>query len=238
VGRDVVGFGSSVEISGPVTGDVTAFGETVTILGPARIGGSVVAHVPDESALRVAPDATVSGNVSTQIEGPRHGPAARKPAASIGAYVARFAAAFIAGAFFLWLLPLLRTAQLENGTDALISGGVGLLTLVAVPIASIIVAITIIGLPIAFVALVLWIAAIYFAKILLAHFLGKTILSMRVEAPRFVLALAVGLVLVFILISVPLVGGVLNFLLTIVGLGMIVEQLWRHFQRSPSRSTA
>jgi cytoskeletal protein CcmA (bactofilin family)/predicted anti-sigma-YlaC factor YlaD len=238
VGRDVVGFGSSVEISGPVAGNVTAFGETVTILGPARIGGNVVAHVPDESALRVASDATVTGNVSTRIEGPRHGPAAKKPAATVGGYVVRFAAAFIAGAFVLWLLPLLRTAHLENGTDALISGGVGLLTLVAVPIASIIVAITIIGLPIAFVAIVLWIAAVYFAKILLAYFLGKTILSMRLDGPHFVLALAVGLVLVFILISVPFIGGVLSFLFTIVGLGMIVEQLWRHFHRSPAGSIA
>lgn len=234
VGRDVVGFASSVEVSGPVGRDVRAYGETVTILGPARVSGNVIAHVPDESALRVAPDATVSGNVSTETEAPRHGPGARKPATSIGGYVARFAAAFIAGALILWLLPLLRTAHLENGTDALISAGVGLLTLVAVPIASVIVAITIIGLPVAFVAIVLWIAAIYFAKILLAHFLGRTILTMRLEQPHFALSLAVGLVLVFILISVPFVGGVLNFLLTIVGLGMIVEQLWRHFQRNPA----
>jgi cytoskeletal protein CcmA (bactofilin family) len=234
VGRDVVGFGSSVEISGPVGGDVTAYGETVTILGPAKINGNVVAHVPDESALRVAPDATVSGNVSTQIEGPRHGRETTKPVASVGGYVARFAAAFIAGGLLLWLLPLLRTAHLENGTDALISGGVGLLTLVALPVAALIVAITIIGLPIAFVAIVLWIAAVYFAKILLAHFLGKTILDMRLDQPHFLLALAVGLVLVFILISVPFVGGVLNFLLTIVGLGMIVEQFWRYFRRSPA----
>ncbi|HEU4620167.1 MAG TPA: hypothetical protein VFV10_19175 [Gammaproteobacteria bacterium] len=233
VGRDVVGFGSSVEVSGPVARNVTAFGETVRILGPAHVGGNVVAHVPDESALSVAPDATVSGEISKMVE-TRHGPrVAEKPAATFGGYVVRFAAAFIVGALVLWLLPLLRTADFENGTDALIAGGVGFLTLVCVPIAAVVLAITIIGLPIAFVAIVLWIAAIYFAKILLAHFLGRTILRTRIPSPHFALALAVGLVLVFILISVPLVGGVLNFLLTIVGLGMLVEQTWRHFHESP-----
>lgn len=230
IGRDATSFAQNVEIGGSVADNLRAFGGTVTVLGPARIGGDVIAHVSEESNLRIAPDATISGTVRTE---PTPSAIAGRPSVvwSFVGQIVRFAAAIAAGLLVLWLLPSLRNAYLESGVDAVITAGVGLLALVGVPLVAIVVGITIIGLPIALAGLALWVAAVYFAKILFAHFLGRVVLRERSAEPDFALALAVGLALVIIVINIPFIGGVLNFILTIVGLGMIVEQIYHRLHR-------
>jgi cytoskeletal protein CcmA (bactofilin family) len=231
IGRDATSFAQNVEVSDSVAGDLRAFGETVTVLGPARIGGDVIAHVPEESDLRIAPGATVAGTVRTEPT-PAEARAGRPGVAwSVAVQIVRFAAAIAAGLLVLWILPSLRSAYLESGVDALIAAGVGLLALVCVPVVAIVVGITIIGLPIALTGLALWLAAVYFAKILFAHFLGRVVLRERIEGPHFALALAVGLALVLIVINIPFIGGLLNLILTLVGLGMLVEQIYHLLHR-------
>jgi hypothetical protein len=90
---------------------------------------------------------------------------------------------------------------------------------------AVIIAITVIGLPLSFITIVAWLTAWYLAKIVLAHLIGRSILAGRSEHSGLVPALFVGLIIVIIAINLPFLGGVLNLLATILGLGLMA-QLW------------
>lgn len=227
VGRDLLGFAQEIELGGSVGGSLTAYANRLTLLAPARVAGNLTAHLPEEDRLTVSPGAVIGGSVETKIRERRED---RTGYTSAGYYVAQvlwYAAAFVTGLILLALVPGLRRVSVGDVTQTLIAGGVGLVALVAVPIIAVLVAITIIGIPVALLALALWLAALYLAKIVLAHVVGTRILEASGSTRHFTVALAVGLLLVLLLVELPFIGGLLNFLLTICGLGLLMLFLWR-----------
>ena len=70
-----------------------------------------------------------------------------------------------------------------------------------------------------------WLTAWYLAKIVLAHVIGRSMLANRGDNQGLVSTLFVGLIIVTIAINLPFLGGVLNLLATILGLGLMA-QLW------------
>ena len=235
VGRDLYGFAGEVEATGRVGGDLVAHAGTLRVREPARIEGDVIAHVSSENAVSVSPG-TVAGDVLTRLRSEAEG-RERRGSEGVGAFLAgqavRFGAAFVTGLILLWLVPPIGRISLDTPGETVTSAGVGLVALVAVPIIALMTAITLIGLPIAILAVLAWLAALYLAKILVAHLIGKIVLDRTGRPAHFALALLVGLLLVFVAINIPLIGGLLNFVLTITGLGMIVVFVWGLFQERP-----
>lgn len=224
VGRDLYGFAGTVGIGGNIGRDVNAYGESIRVLPRARIGGDVVAHVETQSALSVSPGAAIDGEVRTEIE---EQPTATEHFGSfLWGQALRFGGAFVTGLLLLWLVPPLQRLSLAGAGEIVTAAGAGLIALVAVPIIAVMTAITLIGLPIAIVGFLMWLVGIYFAKIVLAHVVGRRLLGRRDRAPHFALALLVGLVLVLIAVNIPFLGLLINFLLTITGLGLLVVFLW------------
>jgi len=99
--------------------------------------------------------------------------------------------------------------------------GIGFLVLVATPIAALIVAITLIGLPLALISVALWLIAIYLAKIFVAAWIGEGLVHSGTQVRSLALPLLVGLVIVFVAINLPYIGGILHFLVILLGLGMV-----------------
>ena len=106
--------------------------------------------------------------------------------------------------------------------DWLKAGGIGFITLVTVPVAFIILAVTIIGLPVALLSLALWGAGIYLSKIVVAEFVGRSILK-----TRNAVSLLAGLVLVVVAVDLPWIGGLINFLLILLGLGALAVSIYK-----------
>jgi hypothetical protein len=104
---------------------------------------------------------------------------------------------------------------------------------VAVPIIAVLVAATIIGIPVAMLGLLLWLAGLYLAKVVLAHVIGARLVDMSGNPRHFAVALAIGLLLVMVAVNLPFIGGLLNFVLTICGLGLLVLFVWRTFRDEP-----
>ena len=96
------------------------------------------------------------------------------------------------------------------------------------------VALTLIGIPIGIFGVLLWMVGLYLAKIVVGNFVGVRLLDSGGESPHFTVPLAVGLALVIIAVNLPLVGGVINFLLTILGLGLLVVYLYGARWRVPT----
>ena len=112
-----------------------------------------------------------------------------------------------------------------DGKESIKTAGIGFLVLVTVPIVAVIIAITVVGLPLSFSTITAWLTAWYLAKIVFAHLVGRSVLASRSDNSGLALVLFVGLIIVTIAINLPFLGGVLNLLATILGLGLMV-QLW------------
>ena len=235
IGRDAVGFAADVDVGGAVEGDVTAFAERVNLRDGARVGGDVVANVQREENVSVASGATIGGELRTQINRNQRGADADGSDGSIGGWIVgkvlRFAAAFIAGLLLLWLVPAMRRLSVGTAGETLTAAGIGLITLISVPVIALLVAVTIIGLPVAFVGIVFWVIGLYFAKIVVANLVGRRLLQRAGREGHFATPLALGLVLVLVVVSIPFIGGIANFLLTITGFGMLVIFLGGVFRR-------
>ena len=97
-------------------------------------------------------------------------------------------------------------------------------SLVAVPGVAVLVAFTLIGLPLAAIAIVLWLIALYLAQIVVAYVVGARLL--RGRGSHYAALLALGLAVVMLVVNVPFLGGLVSFLLTICGLGLLALFLW------------
>ena len=146
-----------------------------------------------------------------------------------------FVGAFVVGWLLFTLAPSLGRMALGGGKESVKTAGIGFLVLITVPIAAIIIAITVVGLPLSFITIMAWLTAWYLAKIVIAHLVGRSVLASRGDNQGLVSALFVGLIIVTIAINLPFLGGVMNLLATILGLGLMV-QFWLHRRSSNDRS--
>jgi len=248
VGGDAAGFGNEThmngklghsfyafgmaDIAGSVGRNATFRGANISVLPSARITGDLTSYVPRAENVHVDPGAMIGGKQSVEL--PKPGPSRY---ATFGFYFSQLlhvAAAFVAGFLLLLIAPSLRRLGFSDIISVLKSGGIGFLLVFATPIAALCVAITVIGLPLAFVGFVTWLLGLYLAKIVVANFIGRTLLASQGDRMTSVaLGLLVGLVLIFIAINLPYVGGLIHFVLVLIGFGALAMNLYGSIQAAP-----
>lgn len=205
------GAAGNFRIDGTIAGNVDAgagtiaLGETAVVDGNLRYGGE----------LRRADSARVGGEV---IEEPRF--VAPMFPEWIGAVYAFFAN-LVLGVVLLLAMPRFSADVADRAiTDPLRSGGVGLLAVIAIPIALFVLMVTIVGIPLAIAGmfafgLLLWIATVYGRFVV-----GTWLLGLANTENRW-LALLLGLLVIGIVAQIPGLGGLLVLLVTVLGLGAI-----------------
>ena len=223
VGEDLYAFGETVELGGTLGQDLEAFAARVRLLGEAKVGGDVRYRTDNEDDLQVADAAQVGGEV-VFLGVPE--PLRDRSRYATGAFylweLAWLAGGFIVGLVFLWLVPGARSLSLGAGVDALKTSGVGLLTLVGVPIMAVLAGITLIGLPLSLIVILAWALALYLAQIVVASMVGRMLLS---GSDSLAWTLLAGLVVVTVAVNLPFIGGIISVVLTIVGVGLLVQYL-------------
>jgi hypothetical protein len=224
VGRDVLGAGESLEVASTVGGSLTAYTKQLTLLAPAHIAGDVNAHgLERKDHVIVSPGAVIGGELKTVLDKLPGEENRYLTARFYGWEAVWFVAAFIAGIALLSLVPALRRIPFDGVADALRSGGYGLVVLVATPIIACLACITVIGLPIGVIAFLLWGIALYVAKLIVAQLVGTRVIETLAERrEHFAIVFAVGLFIVTLVTNLPIVGGLIGFIVTLIGLGLLV----------------
>ncbi|MDS0298561.1 polymer-forming cytoskeletal protein [Halogeometricum sp. S1BR25-6] len=220
IGGNLEAGAGDVRLAGTVDGDVTVGADSFLVGSTAVVGGSVTY---DAETFGVADGASVAGTVTrdenlvttTPVVGDPDGFVL--PESVVAAYW--LLVNLVLGAVLLLVAPRFAARVTNVGTERTVrSGGVGLLALVGVPVALVLTLLTVVGIPLSIAgfvlfALVLWVTSVYGALVL-----GTWLLSLTEYESRWA-ALAVGLLLVALVGFVPFAGGVLQFLVLLVGLG-------------------
>jgi cytoskeletal protein CcmA (bactofilin family) len=227
VGVDLTSFAEAVLLRGDVTRNVVALGQSVTVLAPATVGGDLVARVGDLDKVQVASGATVRGNVDKQVveemrERAKAGSKYLRPSFYVWQLV-RLGAAFLSGLLLLWVFPGLQTASLADASAALKAGVFGLVAAIALPVIAIIACITVVGLPVGIIGAIVWLLGLYFAKTVVAQLIGRTLFRSPQGVPHYAATLLAGLVIVIVAINLPWIGWLIGLVLTLLGLGMLVN---------------
>lgn len=229
VGRDARLFAGSVDVRGTIGRHLTAHAGRLTLLRDARVAGDLTAYVAKRERAHIDPGATIAGKTNIQV---RVRPSRYSQSKFYFWQAVRLGAAFVTGLLLFWLFPVLFRARLTTAGGVLRTLGIGFLVLVVTPLAAVLVGITLIGLPIGLLGLVVWLAGLYLAKIFVAGWLGQAL--RRPESPQtgaFALPLLLGLVIVFVAMNLPYLGGLIRFLVILLGLGIALVQVRQYWQR-------
>lgn len=228
--KELYSYAETLEFNGELGGQLKAFGRRVRLLDSALVKGDAVLRLPSADLLQRSPSAQLLGNLDLQESNDHADSSSRY---SHGAFylwqVARLLSALLVGLVLLWCLPQYKYLSLSGGVDGLVTAGMGLLTLIGVPIAALIIAITLVGIPFSMITLLTWTLLIYLAKIVVGAYIGRSLLSSTVYSDSSLLILLLGIGIIIVAINLPILGTTINFLLTIVGTGLIVQQLYHAY---------
>lgn len=227
IGGSLEAGAADIRLHGAVGGDARVGTRTLVVGSTASIGGALTYEAETATiadGARIAGGATREENLA--IEDPDvFGGGGGRSLPMIPGWVGTVYGAvanLLLGAVLLAAVPGFGRRVVDEALDRpLRTGGIGLLTVVVTPIVLLILLVTIVGIPLSLAglvafAIVLWTAAVYGAVAV-----GTWTLSLADYANRWA-ALFVGVVLVTALGAIPFVGGLVDLLVLLLGLGGFV----------------
>ncbi|WP_247003484.1 polymer-forming cytoskeletal protein [Halosolutus gelatinilyticus] len=232
IGGSLDAGAGTVTIDGTIEGDAEIgaetirLGETASIQGDLRYGGTLEGNT-DAVAGQITEDSRVGVGVWPTLQ----------PITEWVFVAYAFVMNLLLGAVLLAVFPRFSDGVVRRvATNPVRTGLAGLGVLVGVPILLIAIAITVLGIPISVLgafafALVVWIGVVYGRFAVAAWLLSAAGVENRW------LALVVGLLGGALLARIPIVGGLLNLLLLLLGLGALSLGLVahrRHTRASPA----
>ena len=225
--KDLYVFTELAEIRGTVGRSLEAFANRIWLKDNAHIKGDLRWRSDNPQSLEQDDTARVDGEI-TQLDMPdelRN----RSPYTTIEFYLwqlAQFVSAVLVGLVLLWLFPGIRNLSIGSGGEALKSVGIGLVLVLSMPMIALILAITIIGLPFGIITFISWVVGIYVAKVAIGLFLGY---MMMADSDSRILPIVAGMAAMIVAVNIPWIGGVISFLITVLGLGILAMAVLEHF---------
>ena len=216
VDGDVIVADGDVTIRGAVDGDVVTFAGTATLGRRARVGGDL--NYVDEKPV-ITPGAQVDGETkrfSGELKGVGAGIA-------IGFWIAVSVSLLLLGLLLALLAPravdaIARTARAKLGVSILL----GVVAIILLPIIAVLALVTIVGLPLGII-LLLALVPLY----AISYVTAAVVIGDRIVKGSRIPAFSVGLLILRVLALIPIAGGLIGLLATIVGLGVLVKTLLR-----------
>ncbi|MEZ5552283.1 MAG: zf-HC2 domain-containing protein [Pseudomonadales bacterium] len=223
--RDLLAGTEHLDLLGSVDGNLSIYARSADLADSARVGGDLTGKLERLESLVLADGALVAGTTRIDVW-----PEEPSRYLNLDYYLGQtvlFLATLASGLVLFALFPALRSLRIQSGAELLIAAGFGAVTLIATPVLAVVAVVTLIGAPLGIATFLLWLMCLYAAIIVVASFIGNLLLAGRGPATdnqARVLPLLMGLVIVFVLINLPFLGGPLRLLTIVVGLGLIVQQ--------------
>jgi cytoskeletal protein CcmA (bactofilin family) len=225
VGRDVLLFFQHANLSGKIGGGVRAKGQSLIVGSTAVIDGPVKfeGHKPPT----VSPSAKLASPVEFTQMREKHD----YRDSSYYVWQVIWAAAFVLfGLVLMALMPEFSKDAVKSAEQYGAAAGLGVLVMCGVPIAAVIACVTVVGLFIGISTLLVWYASLYFAQIIVGALVGQWLMGRTSELWPLIGRMAVGVVIVRLCTTIPVIGGWVKLAVVIWGLGATSLALYRRFQ--------
>ena len=211
---DVIVADGDVTIRGTVEGDVVTLAGLATLGRRGRVGGDIV--YADDKPVQT-PGSQVGGKVEKLALGDA------SIIAAIGLWVAVTVSLLLLGLVLLLIAPRAGDAAVRTGREKTgIAFLVGLLAFFLLPVIAFAAFVTIIGLPLG-VVLLLLIVPLY----AIGYLTTGLVLGSRIVKKGGILAFVAGIVILQLLVLIPILGGLIGFVATLFGLGVLLVTLFR-----------
>lgn len=223
IGKGATFAGGQVTVFNKVGGGITAAVGELSLGSKASINGDLV-YVSDKELAR-ADGSTVSGKIIHNLppELPKETAQNVVRGISFGFTLFSLLTAFLVGSLLLYLFPKFT----QKVSDRIVKNTMsvfltGILFLITVPFICLLLLFTVIGIPLSIILLVSYIFLLCFAHIFSAITLGKWTLEKLSFSSNSYMALAVGLIVLYILRLIPIVGWTISFVALVFGLGAYI----------------
>ncbi|MDD5398055.1 MAG: polymer-forming cytoskeletal protein [Dehalococcoidia bacterium] len=241
VGKDIRGSAGDLVIDSSVGGNVYIECNTLQLGPSAGISGDLI-YKSEKDAVQ-ADGARVNGKIDHIVPPPPESSTTGKAAGRMAGWAAsaivifivilliiialfKYIAALLTGIIFILLarkyIPGLIVPLKSKPWPCL---GYGALFFLLVPIAIFIAFLLVIGIPLGLIGLAVYILAIYLASIFIALFLGKWMLRQSTDITAVgpnIGALALGLLVLYIVSIIPLIGCLCDLAAILFGLGAFI----------------
>ena len=225
IGGDLLAFLASMDIDGSIGGNARiraghlAIGSGAEIAGTTNYEGSNPALVAQGAKLG-SPIVFVQHQRGPDRTSPRY----------YWHQVLMWGASFIFGMALLLLAPGFFYDVANACKRVAPTSGLGVLFLLATPIAAILICFTVVGIPVGIAAVLLYIIAIYSAQVFVGTWLGEKILGAAVGIAPTLGRLALGLAIIRAVRIIPYLGALLGSIVVVWGLGALVLTLYRYMR--------
>ncbi|MGH2691724.1 MAG: hypothetical protein ACRDHM_04405 [Actinomycetota bacterium] len=222
-------FNGDVDVAGSVAGDVVVFNGDVTIRAGATIGGDLASR----RDATIEEGAEIAGDIRSPNED------FFRPievfAARVALWIAATVSFLLLGFLLLGLSPrpmgsVAATWQTSKGSAALW----GVLLLIGLPLGAVLAMVTIVGIPFGIGTLLALFLVYSIAYVSAAWALGRSIV--REPTSRY-LAFLAGFGILRLVALIPIAGGIISFVVTVFGLGLVGVTVWRS-RKAPATATA
>ncbi len=225
IGRDLLGFFKNCTISGFIGGSVRARGEMLSINSGAEIDGKTRFDGHKE------PSVSADAKLASPLEFTK---AEHKRAERTGGYYLWrliFTGTFLAfGLVLAGLMPKFAVETVESAGQVGVSFVLGVLVTCGVLIASLLACATIVGLFVGVSSLMLWLVMLMAAEVVVGAIVGQWIMGRNDEFWPLFLRMVVGVIVVRVVTSVPVLGVWAWLAVAFWGMGAISLALYRRLQ--------
>lgn len=233
IGGDVRGGAEKLVIEGTVRGNVDVEVGTLVIDPGARISGDLTYRSREEASV---PAGTVDGTISYSphtearvFSGALRNIDALAPLAAFASLIWKiswYLMTLLVGIVVILLTPRrVAGAAMAIRADTGPVAGWGAIALFVTPIAAVVLCLTFIGLPLGIIMLLLWGILLYLAQLPISLLIGHLILGYRkpLAGKGFMIgALALGLLILTLLHTLPILGFFVSLVTALFGLGGMV----------------
>jgi len=228
IGGKTILFGNELAVSGKFK-DLVVYGKKITLGNNTLIDGDFIYHFNEE--ISIPPGVEIKGQV--KWEKPVSAKLKKKTMRSKFKKLFSFLSLLIPFLVMLTFTPnLLSQTVLLVGKKPLQCFGFGIILLILIPVFTLIIFLTIVGVPLGLIITSLFLSLLYLARVFPAIFIGRKILNkMPDRKSTWVLSTIIGIFILIILISIPRVGILLNFLFLFFGFGALISGRIHFFKR-------
>ena len=247
IGRDAYIAGNKIDVSGTINGNLKIYGRSIDlsdthITGELYIGCESVTigdNVVVDGKIKYNDDAIVSGSFDSNaviekyktasnentVNGALKAVSEEKVATAVIAIASIMIVALVLNALFPKINKSLDKKITVKKTFA--NMGIGFAILILLPIAAVIAMITGVGLGIGALALAIYVIALCLSLLPVMVIIGENLLTsvFKLKSNQY-LSIMTGVIVVKLVSYIPVFGGIIYFLLMLVGLGYIKELMF------------